>query len=470
MSDSIDAVVDDLRLNGIHENGVINGEAVSKGDHEVEDLVTPWDVTASSAKGIDYDKLIVSGFVLLMFLYMHGLTPTRAGGPTKAGYAHGLVPEKFGCRKLDQSLIDRFEKVTGKRAHPMLRRGLFFAHRDLSLILDRVEQKKPFFLYTGRGPSSGSLHLGHLIPFLFTRYLQEAFDVPLIIQGYLRECGQQLTTIQITDDEKFLWKDMNLDEARKMAHENMKDIIACGFDPEATFMFTNTQYMCPPFFENVLRIWKLVTNNQARAIFGFTGEDSMGKAAFPALEAAPCFSSSFPHIFGGRKDIPCIIPAAIDQDPYFRMSRDVAPRLKYSKPAMIYSSFLPALQGAQTKMAASDANSCIYMDDTPKQIKNKINKYAFSGGRDTIEEHRKLGGNCDVDISYQFLRYFMEDDEQLEDIRKRYTSGELLTGELKAIAIKEIQRVIAELQARRKTVTDDTVKQFTTLRKLKYNF
>ncbi|KHN83006.1 Tryptophan--tRNA ligase, cytoplasmic [Toxocara canis] len=422
MSDSIDAVVDDLRLNGIHENGVINGEAVSKGDHEVEDLVTPWDVTASSAKGIDYDKLI----------------------------------EKFGCRKLDQSLIDRFEKVTGKRAHPMLRRGLFFAHRDLSLILDRVEQKKPFFLYTGRGPSSGSLHLGHLIPFLFTRYLQEAFDVPLIIQ--------------ITDDEKFLWKDMNLDEARKMAHENMKDIIACGFDPEATFMFTNTQYMCPPFFENVLRIWKLVTNNQARAIFGFTGEDSMGKAAFPALEAAPCFSSSFPHIFGGRKDIPCIIPAAIDQDPYFRMSRDVAPRLKYSKPAMIYSSFLPALQGAQTKMAASDANSCIYMDDTPKQIKNKINKYAFSGGRDTIEEHRKLGGNCDVDISYQFLRYFMEDDEQLEDIRKRYTSGELLTGELKAIAIKEIQRVIAELQARRKTVTDDTVKQFTTLRKLKYNF
>ncbi|VDK55041.1 unnamed protein product [Anisakis simplex] len=152
------------------------------------------------------------------------------------------------------------------------------------------------------------------------------------------------------------------------------------------------------------------------------------------------------------------------------MSRDVAPRLKYPKPAMIYSSFLPALQGAKSKMAASDANSCIYMDDTPKQIKNKINKYAFSGGRDTIEEHRKLGGNCEVDISFQFLRYFMEDDDQLEDIRKRYTSGELLTGELKAIAIKEVQRVIGELQTRRKQVTDETVELFTTPRKLKYNY
>jgi tryptophanyl-tRNA synthetase len=51
------------------------------------------------------------------------------------------------------------------------------------MILDLFEQKKPFFLYTGRGPSSGSLHLGHLIPFMFTKYLQDAFDVPLVVQA-----------------------------------------------------------------------------------------------------------------------------------------------------------------------------------------------------------------------------------------------------------------------------------------------
>jgi tryptophanyl-tRNA synthetase len=63
----------------------------------------------------------------------------------------------------------------------------------------------------------------------------------------------------------------------------------------------------------VLKVWKVVTNNQSRAIFGFTGEDSMGKSAFPAIEAAPCFSSSFPEIFNKRGDIPCLIPCAIDQ-------------------------------------------------------------------------------------------------------------------------------------------------------------
>lgn len=407
-------------INGVSESRDIDSnQAKTK---NCEDVVTPWTVSATSSKGIDYDKLI----------------------------------EKFGCHKIGDEMVTRIENLTGKKAHPMLRRGLFFAHRDLTLILNRFEQKKPFYLYTGRGPSSGSLHLGHLIPFFFTKALQDAFDVPLIIQ--------------ITDDEKFLWKDLTLEQSKKISIENIKDIIAVGFDPDKTFIFMDTEYMRPAFYENVLKIWKVVTNNQSRAIFGFTGEDSMGKSAFPAIEAAPCFSNSFPEIFNGRKDIPCLIPCAIDQDPYFRMSRDAAPRLKYQKPALIYSSFLPALQGAQTKMAASDENSCIYMDDTPKKIKDKINKYAFSGGRDTIEEHRKYGGNCDVDTSFQFLRYFLDDDDRLEQIREDYSSGKMLTGELKKITIELIQNIVAQLQERRKGITDEDVQKFMKSRKLAYNF
>ena len=78
--------------------------------------------------------------------------------------------EQFGSQRIDQSLLDRIEKSTGKPVHPFLRRGVFFSHRDLELILDAYDNKKPFFLYTGRGPSSESMHLGHLIPFLFTKY------------------------------------------------------------------------------------------------------------------------------------------------------------------------------------------------------------------------------------------------------------------------------------------------------------
>lgn len=67
-------------------------------------------------------------------------------------------------------------------------------------------------------------------------------------------------------------------------------------------------------------------------------------------------------------------------------------------------------------MSASVATSAIFMTDTAKQIKTKINKYAFSGGRDTIEEHRKHGGNTEVDVSYQYLTFFEHDDAKLKEI------------------------------------------------------
>lgn len=67
-------------------------------------------------------------------------------------------------------------------------------------------------------------------------------------------------------------------------------------------------------------------------------------------------------------------------------------------------------------MSASDPNSSIYMSDTAAQIKNKVNKHGFSGGRETEEEHRMYGGDPDVDVSYQYLTFFLEDDEELETL------------------------------------------------------
>ncbi len=146
--------------------------------------------------------------------------------------------------------------------------------------------------------------------------------------------------------------------------------------------------------------------------FRFAHRDNIGKIHFASIQAAPSFSNSFPQIFGTQSNIPCLIPCAIDQDPYFRLTRDVAAKLKYPKPALIHSKFFPALQGPQTKMSASDANSSIYMNDSPAQIKNKVNKHGFSGGQETVEEHRRLGGNPDVDVAYQYLGFFMDDDEE----------------------------------------------------------
>ena len=108
----------------------------------------------------------------------------------------------------------------------------------------------------------------------------------------------------------------------------------------------------------------------------------------------------------------------LSQDPYFRLTRDVATKLKYPKPALLHAKFFPALQGPQSKMSASDVNSSIFMTDTPAQIKIKINKHGFSGGRETVEEHRRLGGNPDMDVSFQYISFFLDDDEELEKLAK----------------------------------------------------
>merc|ERR1712025_1149888 len=306
----------------------------------------------------------------------------------------------------------------------------------------------------GRGPSSTAMHMGHLIPFIFTKWLQETFDVPL--------------AIQLTDDEKFLWKDLKKDEAKRLAMENAKDIIALGFDINKMFIFSDFQHIGGAFYENMLDIMKHVTFNQVKGIFGFNDSTNIGKIMFPAVQAAPSFSSSFPFIFGGKKDVTCLIPCAIDQDPYFRMTRDVAPVLKFKKPALIHSTFFPALQGAQTKMSASDANSSIFLTDTAKEIKTKINKYAFSGGQATVEEHREKGGDTSVDISYQYLRFFLDDDVKLAELESSYRSGTLLSGFLKKELIDILQPMVASHQERRKLVTDQVIQQFMTPRKLNF--
>ena len=112
----------------------------SQQSQEKEQIITPFDVSGGldsegKAVAIDYNKLI----------------------------------DRFGSQRIDQAMLDRFKKVTGQKPHRLLRRGMVFSHRDLGVLLDKYEKGIPFFLYTGRGPSSTSMHVGHSIPFEFTK-------------------------------------------------------------------------------------------------------------------------------------------------------------------------------------------------------------------------------------------------------------------------------------------------------------
>jgi len=121
----------------------------------------------------------------------------------------------------------------------------------------------------------------------------------------------------------------------------------------------------------------------------------------------------------------------------------------FSLPAFTFHKLLPGLQGIKTKMSSSKPESYIALTDDEKTVETKIKKYAFSGGRDTLEEHRKKGGNPDIDISYQYLTLFEENDKKLEEIYNSYKSGNLLSGELKSILIEKINRFLKEHRKKR---------------------
>jgi len=380
----------------------------------------------------------------------------------------------FGSTVISPELLARVERLTVGTGrvpflHPWLRRGIFYSHRDLDRICGCVEQGKPFYLYTGRGPSSLAMHLGHLIPFMMTKWLQDAFDVPLVIQ--------------MTEDEKFLWKGRwdpergdDLMKFRHFTHENVKDIIAVGFDKKKTFIFSDLDYV-GHMYPNIVRIWKGITYNTARACFGFQGDSNIGQSAFCAIQAAPSFPTSFKVPLGGQDNMCCLIPCAIDQDPYFRLTREVAHKLVpeshplQGKPALLHAKFFPPLQGALGKMSASDTSSAIFLTDSPEEISTKIHKYAFSGGRATAKEQRERGADLDVDVSYQWLRFFLDDDAELESIARDYGSGQgdfWNTGSVKDRLVRELQRIVQEHRARREEVTDEEVADWMRVRKLEF--
>lgn len=354
--------------------------------------VTPWEVTGK----IDYEKLI----------------------------------QQFGTQKISKEILDELLEISKGKLHVMLRRNIFFSHRDLNLVLDDYKQGRGFFLYTGRAPSLG-MHIGHLIPFLFTKWLQDVFGVNVYIE--------------ITDDEKFMRNpDYTLKQTEEWSYENILDIIAVGFDPNKTFIFKDTEYI-KNIYPLVTSIARKLNFSQVKATFGFDSSSNIGILFYPAIQIVPT-------MFERRR---CLIPAAIDQDPYWRLQRDIAESLGYFKAAEIHSKFLPPLASSDGKMSSSIPESAVYLSDPPKTVEKKIMKYAFSGGQATTELQRKLGADLKVDVPYQWLYYIFEnDDDAMDKITKEYSAGKMLTGEVKAILANKVNQFLEEHREKREKGAD----------------
>ncbi|MBI5803167.1 tryptophan--tRNA ligase [Candidatus Pacearchaeota archaeon] len=353
--------------------------------------VTPWEVKGD----VDYEKLV----------------------------------REFGVKPMP-NLPEVFNK------NVLFRRHIVYAQRDFDRILDAIKNKKKFVMMTGLMPS-GKFHIGHM----------------LVAQqmAFYQKLGAKLY-IAVADLEAYNTRNKDFEEMKKVAVDQyLLNYIALGLSPKnCDFYFqsrrSDNAEKSNAYYRLATSLSRYATFNEFSAVYG---EISPGKMASSLLQAADMFHPQLSE-FEGK--IPVVVPVGIDQDPHLRIARDIGGRYKDSKFIQLsstYHIFMPGLKGG--KMSSSNESSFIAMTDSPKEVEMKIKKYAFSGGRDTIEEHRKHGGVPEKDVSYQYLRMFFEpDDEKLKKIYDDYSSGKMLTSELKQILIEKINAFLKEHQRKRK--------------------
>jgi tryptophanyl-tRNA synthetase len=337
--------------------------------------------------------------------------------------------EQFGADELTDEQTERFPDPV----HPLVRRNVFYAERDVDPFLEAAQSNDPHSIVTGRGPS-GPMHIGHVFPFYFAKYLQETAGTTVYIP--------------FSDDEKYFLKDKSMEEISGHTLDNLREILAVGFDPEKTRIVVDTAD-ADVIYPLATAFGKEVTQATVDSTYG--DPENIGLSFYPAVQATHLL---LPQLVEGRH--PTLVPIAVDQDPHVRVCRDIAAKQRYDvdKPGALLSKFLPNLEGPGKMSSSGDAPSILLSDDRDA-VFDKIRTHAYSGGKSSLEKHREEGGDPEVDVSYQFLYYFFEeDDERLEELAREYRAGELLSGEMKEAAAEKIAEFLEAHQERKAALGD----------------
>jgi len=312
--------------------------------------------------------------------------------------------------------LEIFEKEMFPNPNRLMRRGIVFGGRDLKVIAKCIKEKKPFYALSGIMPTNDQIHLGNKSVVENLRYFQEN-------GGH--------TFILVADLEAAAARGVSVEEGRKRALEfHIPAYIALGLDPKKTTFYFQSQNM------DVVRLGyefaQRITLNEFKGIYGSADPGRIMSAVTQVGDIL------FPQL---AKRMPGIIPVGIDQDPHIRLSRDVVSRTKHMKfipPASIYHKYMPSLDG-NIKMSKSKPLYSISLPEDINSVKKKINR-ALTGGRDTLEEHRRLGAEVEKDMVFELLKqHLIEDDDELQRIHDEYKSGRMLSGELKKLACDKME-------------------------------
>jgi len=343
---------------------------------------------------------------------------------------YSRLRSEFGIEPV-APLLPRF-----KRPSPHLSRGIDFGQRDLGRVLDAVDNNKPYAVMSGIKPT-GDFHLGTKMTADDMVYFQSLSKKGTVFYA-------------VADVEAYADNGLSFEETSKIATRNVADILALGLDPDRAVVYLQSEEL------KVMRLGivfsKGVTNNMLRAIYG---ERQIGLYMAALFQAGDILMPQLPEL-GGPK--PVLVPVGADQDPHIRLARDLAARYReeygFIPPSSVYHRLMLSLSGSD-KMSKRTEGSLLKLDDLPREATRKIST-AFTGGRDTVEEQRRLGGRPDICPVFDLYRFhFAKDDEHVHRVHEECAHGIRLCGECKQEANGLVKAFLEDHRKKRDSLMKD---------------
>ncbi len=322
--------------------------------------------------------------------------------------------------------LETFDPKMFPEPNRLMRRGVVFSGRDLKQIADAIKAKKKFYVLSGIMPSAEKVHFGNKMVVENIRYFQEH--------------GAH-TYMLVADLESAATRGITLEEAKERAlNFHIPAYIAFGLDPKKTTFYFQSENK--KVVHLAYEFAKKITLNEFKAIYG-TADPSRIMGAVTQVG-----DILYPQL---KETMPGIVPVGVDQDPHIRLTRDVVKRTKgkykFFMPSGLYHKYTPALNG-DLKMSKSHPESCIELPEDLKSVNKKIDR-ALTGGRDTLEEHRKKGGEPEKCMVFELLKqHLVEDDKELQKIYDDYKSGKMTSGEIKQIAKDKMKEFMDDFNSK----------------------
>jgi tryptophanyl-tRNA synthetase len=332
--------------------------------------------------------------------------------------------------------IELFDPLLPEVPNPnmLMRRGLIFGHRDFERVLEAMKNRKEFAVLSGIKPT-GQFHLGTLTTAKEIVYFQ----------------NQGATTFYcIADVEAYEDNRIPFRRSEKYAVDNVADILALGLDPEKAYIYRQSQETRVK--DLAILFGRAVTLSTAKAIYG---ERHIGLYLSALIQAGDILLPQLED-FGGPK--PTVVPVGVDQDPHLRLTRDLTQKFRRSHgfilPSATYHKLIKSLSGASKMSKRESGAPLLTLNDKPAIIAEKISN-AFTGGRATIAEQKKLGGVPEVCPIYDLCKFhFVQKDDDVAQIYRECKSGDLLCGEHKKSMIELVTRFAEQHQRERSGFID----------------